>query len=342
MANNLSLHKYARRALRESGYTGDVDDLAPYELINEAMSGSDFPNIVSNVQNKFLIDGYQYEGRYWSPLVKTRPAVKDFKNIRSIRLTEMGNLLQIPGERAEAPEFTFRAEEAINYHVDLWGRRIEYLLSLLVDDDLGALQDTTSAFGRSAARTISADIMNVFVANPLYDVDGVATFTVGAPHNNAAALALNAANLATAVGLLKTQVDTNGNPIKIGRFYLVVTPALEYTAWQLWEQQGGRVAADVAPVVHRKMGMQEPVIAPDLATLSNTCWFLVADPNEIKSIEVAFLQGLEEPTYLTGRGHWAQSLLGKYVGQNFTTEDACVWAWGYDVVDYRGLVRGNV
>lgn len=334
-----SIHQIAERALREAGI--DKEYGSNWELINEAMSSSDFPMVVSNVQNKFLLDGYKYEGKYWAPLVKSR-TVKDFKNIRSIRTTEFGNLLQIPGERAEAPEFTFNIEETINYNVNLWGRRVEHLLSLLIDDDLGAMQDVTTALGRSAARTISADVMNVFVANPLYDVDGVATFTVGAPHNNAAALALNAANLATAIGLLKMQVDTNGNPIQINRFYLIVNPALEYTAYQLWFQQGGRIAADVAPAVHKKMGMMEPIVCPNLATLSNTCWFLVADPNEVKSIEVAYLRGLEEPAYLTSRGHWAETLLGKYIGQNFTTENACVWAWGYDVIDYRGLVRGNV
>lgn len=332
-----SLHQEAELALREAGI--DREFSGPFELINEAMSSSDFPNVVSNVQNKFLLDAYTYEGKYWEPLVKTR-TVKDFKNIRSIRLTEFGNLLQIPGERAEAPEFTFRAEEAINYAVNLWGRRVEHLLSLLVDDDLNALQETTAAFGRSAARTISTDIMNIFVLNPNYDVDAVPIFN--AAHANTQALALNAANLATAIGLLKAQTDTNGNRIQISRWTLIVPPALEYTAWQLWEQQGGRVARDAAPVVHRKMGMQEPIICTDLATLSGTCWFLVADPNEIKSIEVAYLRGLEEPVYLSARGHWAQALLGQYVNQNFVTEAACIHAWGYDVVDFRGLVRGNV
>lgn len=333
-----SIHQIAEAALREKGI--DKEYSSPMELITEAMSSSDFPQVVSNVQNKFLLDGWKYAGKYWEPLVKVRPAVKDFKNIRSIRTTEFGNLLQIPGERAEGPVFTANDEEAINYHVNLWGRRVEHLLSLLIDDDLGAMKDVTEKLGRAAARTISADIMNVFVANPLYDVDAVAVFD--AAHANTQALALNAANLATAIGLLKTQVDVNGNPIMIERFSLVVTPALEYTAWQLWDQQGGEIRRDIAPAAHKRMGMQAPIIAPDLATLSNTCWFLVADPNEIKCIELAYLRGIEEPIYLTSRGHWAEALLGKYVGQNFTSENACLHAWGYDVVDYRGLVRGNV
>ena len=335
-----SLHQEAEMALREAGI--DKEYSGPLELINEAMSSSDFPNIVSNVQNKFLLDGYNYEGKYWDKLVKTRPAVKDFKNIRSIRLTELGNLLQIPGERAEAPEFTFRAEETINYHVDLWGRRVEHLLSLLVDDDLNALQETTTAFGRSAARTIAADVMTPFTNMAMtYDVDGLVIFNIGAPHNNAQAAALNAASLTTAIGLLKAQVDANAIPIKINRFYLVVNPALEETAYQLWFQSGGRIAADVIPVIYRKMGMQEPIVAPDLTAFSNTCWYLVADPNELKSIELAYLRGLEEPVYLSSRGHWAEALLGRYINQNFSTENACIHAWGYDIVDYRGLVQGN-
>ena len=196
-------------------------------------------------------------------------------------------------------------------------------------------------FGRSAARTIAADVMSVFTNMALtYDVDGVVIFNA-VNHANLQAIALAAASLTTAIGLLKAQTDSNGNPIMINRFTLIVPPALEQTAYQLWFQAGGRIAADAAPQIFTKMGMQEPIVCPDLATLSNTCWYLVADPNELKSIEVAYLRGLEEPVYLSSRGHWAEALLGRYVNQNFTTENACIHAWGWDVVDYRGLVQGN-
>lgn len=346
-----SFHKLAEERLEAAGK--DIGHITgPIQLIDEAMTGSDLPILVAATANKKMMEGYNYFGDYWKPFVKTR-MVKDFKLLTSIRLTDIGDLIQIPGvsETAavggaptapggEAIRFGTRDQEVVTYNVNLWGRRIEYLLSLLVNDDMDALADTVFALGRSCNRTIATDIFAIFVNNPNYEPDGVPIFN--AAHANTQALALNAANLATALTLLMSQTDTNGNAIEISRWHLVVPQALGYTANQLWEQAGGRIAADAAPITPLKtLGMQPPTIAPALTALSGTCWFLVADPGDIVSIEVAYLRGIENPIFLTTRGHWQESILGQYVGQNFSSENAALWAWGYDCLDYRGLVQGN-
>jgi hypothetical protein len=317
--------------------TSHID--SKFQLINEAMTASDFPQLVANVQNKVLLQGYKEYNEYWRPYTRVRPAVKDFKPISAVRLTELGNLLQVPGQALQALQFTARGEERITYNVNLWGIRVEHALDLLVNDDLGALSEITQALGRAAARTLAQQLCVIFNTNPNYDVDGVPIFDVA--HANATPLAaLNAANLQAAVTALLTQTDANNNPIEVSKWYLVVNPALAITAWQLWDQTGGRVAADAAPLTMlRNVGMQPPIVARGIT--SATGWYVIADPNDVAFMEIAFLKGLESPKYLTARGHWMESLLGQYLGPNFTTENAIVWGWGWDCTDTRGAVRGN-
>jgi len=335
MKEYYSVHRLAEDRLLEAGK--DVSHItSPMQLISEAMTDSDFGALVANVQNKSLLDGYKYYGEYWRPFVKVRPAVKDFKPLSAIRLTEVGNLQQLPGQNLEALQFTSRGEENITYAVTLWGVRVEHALQLLINDDLSGLSEITQALVRSAARTLAQQLMNVFNNNPNYDVDGVAIFD--AAHANTQALALNAANLQTALNMLLTQTDANGNAIEVTKWYLVVNPALAITAWQLWQQTGGTVQAGTTPLGF-PIPMQKPIVAPGIT--SATAWFIVADPADVGFLELTHLKGLEQPKYLTARGHWLEPLLGQYLSQNFTSENAIIWGWGHDCNDFRGAVRGN-
>jgi len=322
-------------------------------VLNEAMSADDFPNVVSNVQNKYLLPEYKYSitGTY-EPYVLKR-TVKDFKNVRAVRTTEYGNLQQIPGQFAEGMRFTSEGEEAINYQVSLYGARVEHLWHLLVNDDIDAFSRTLGKLARAAWRTKAALVASVFNLNPNYDVDATPVFTAGAwpaGHANTFALALNAANLGTAQNALRTQTDTNGNPIFVGKYYLVVCPTLEYTANQLWFQGGGGVLGGATMIVDRTaatqphmfadMGMQKPIVNPFIT--GATGWYLIADPMDVPFVEVAALQGVESPMLLTARGHWNETILGFNLDQNFTSQHGCIITHGQDVIDPRGAVRGNV
>lgn len=315
--------------------------------LNEAMSDSDFPDVVANIQNKYLMPEYKYtiNGTY-EPYVFKR-TVKDFKPVRAIRTTEYGNLQQVPGEFAEALRFTSNADEAINYQVTLYGARVEHLWHLLINDDIDAFSRKLGMLTRAAYRTKAALVAGIFNLNPNYELDGVPVFN--AAHNNTNALALNAANLATAQGQLKNQTDANGNRIFVGKYYLMVCSALEYTANQLWWQGGGALASGAAAIMDRTsanlpmmfadMGMQKPIVNPFLT--GNTAWFLIADPMDVPFIEVGELQGLGNPMLLTAKGHWNETVLGYQLDQNFTSQNGCIITHGQDVVDFRGAVRGN-
>lgn len=347
-----------RNLLGEAMEKTDFQTLVAKEInrtLKEAMSADDFPNLTSNVRNKYLRPEYNYMdvvGTY-APYTFDRE-IKDFKPVRVVGITEYGLLQQVPGQFAEALQFTSSAEETVNYLVTLYGRRTEELWHLLVNDDLDSFSREMGKLTRAAWRTKATLVANVFNLNPNWDVDATPVFTAGAwpgGHANTFALGLNAANLATAQGALRSQVDANGNNIMVGRYYLVVCPALEYTAMQLWWQGGGAFSSGVASIMDRTsatqphmfadMGMQRPIVNPFI-TGTTTAWYLVADPRDVAFIEIGHVAGLGAPQLLTMRGHWNESILGFQVDQNFTSQNGVIITHGQDVIDPRGAVRGNV
>jgi hypothetical protein len=354
------LYTLAESRLKEAGLSvprrgllkeaADKTDFLPLVagVLNEAMSASDFPNVTANVQNKFNLPEYKYPlVNTYEPYVSKR-TIKDFKPVLGVRTTEYGQFPQIPGQFAEAMRFTSENEEAVTYGVSLYGARVEHLWHLLVNDDLDAFGKKLEKLVRAAWRTKAALVAGIFNNNPNYDVDGIATFANAAwpaGHANDPNLLLTAANLTTAQGQLRAQRDANNNPIIISKYYLIVCPALEQTANQLWFQGGGGTAlmtdrtSATMPIMFVEMGMQKPIVNPFLT--GTTAWFLVADPNDVPFIEVGALQGLENPMLLTARGHWNETVLGIQLDQNFTSQHGCLITHGQDVLDPRAAVRGH-
>jgi hypothetical protein len=96
--------------------------------------------------------------------------------------------------------------------------------ALLISDQIGALKNIFSATGSHGAQKEAAVIAATMAGNPTMD-DGQPLFdssnTVGA---------LDAASLASALGLLRNQASTAGNALNLRAAHLVVAPELEYAA----------------------------------------------------------------------------------------------------------------
>ena len=325
--------------------------------IVEAMTASDFPNLAADVSNKYFLPGYEYLGDTWKPFFRTRIA-DDFKRLHPMRMTEVPDLIAHPTVVADDagnvnPPSTqafymgARGEEALAYGVVLYSQSMEYAINLLVNGELDILAEGIKGLGRAAQRTKEKHHMRFFTDLALtYQPDGVAIFN-WASHANianagAGVLLTTAANIQTAHATMAAQTDTNGNPIWFDKYYLVVPPALFDTAQNIYTSiKGVIVQGALAGLPTVLTGLQPPIQCPTLATLSNTCWFLVADPNQILSLESATLRGLKGPNFFTAEPYWAQALLGQKVSKNLTFEHAVVDAWGNECVDYRGLCMGH-
>lgn len=148
---HLTLMDHAREALTRSGTS--TRGLSPDEVLQRALTTSDFPLTVANAANKTAADGYQAAASALKPLFRQR-SLNDFKTATSVRLGGMGQL----AEMTESGEFTAvsRGEEGETLQLRTFGRRLDLSRRLIVNDDLGLFGDTTRALGEAAAQTEAA------------------------------------------------------------------------------------------------------------------------------------------------------------------------------------------
>jgi hypothetical protein len=151
--------------------------------------------------------------------------------------------------------------------------------------------------GRAARRTVGSHAYAVLTGNPTMP-DGVALFH--ATHGNLASsgAVLSVASLGAAIAAMQVQT-ADGQTLNIRPRFLIVPPAQEMLARQL-------LNSTVDPTATKGMAMNPVANAVELivdARLTGTAWYLAADPNAFDTVEVAYLDGAEEP-FLDEKDGW--------------------------------------
>ena len=98
----------------------------------------------------------------------------------------------------------------------------------------------------------------------------------------------------------------DGNPIALNPRYLLVPPELEVAADELFKSTNlvatgveSSAQRDAQTNIHANKYM--PVVSPYLSNsnftgYSSTAWYLVGDPQDVPAFEIAYLNGVEQPT----------------------------------------------
>lgn len=283
---HMSFMDLARDALTRSGVS--VRGMSADEVLQRAAHGtSDFPLVVSNVAGKIALDAYKAAE---SPLKKLsrKRTLSNFKESTSIRLGGMGRLEPL----TEQGEFTAtsRAENGEKMRLGTFGRRFDVSRQLIIDDDLGLLNDIVSALGEASAQT-EADLLVDLLTNPGNLSDGTAVFDVS--RKNLHQVALDGDSPIAWDGLsdmradMRRVTDLDGKTI-VGATpkFLLVGPELEGDAERLMASNLRPIApGDVNPV------KLEVLVEPRLGE-AKTFW-LFADPASRPTLAHAYLAGAE-------------------------------------------------
>lgn len=285
---HMSFMDLARDALTRSGVS--VRGMSADEVLQRAAHGtSDFPLVVSNVAGKIALDAYRAAE---SPLKKLsrKRTLSNFKESTSIRLGGMGRLEPL----TEQGEFTAtsRAENGEKMRLGTFGRRFDVSRQLIIDDDLGLLNDIVSALGEAAAQT-EADLLVDLLTNPGNLSDGTAVFDMS--RKNLHQVALDGDSPTAWDGLsdmradMRRVTDLEGKTI-VGATprFLLVGPELEGDAEKLMASNLSPIApGDVNPI------KLEVLVEPRLGE-AKTFW-LFADPASRPTLAHAYLAGAEGP-----------------------------------------------
>ena len=255
------------------------------EIVERALSTSDFPNLLANVLNKSLRREYEAAPKTYEPLVR-RVTVPDFKPIKRVQMGDAPVLLE-KSEHGQYQAGTF-SDASESYAIREWGRLITLTRQMLINDDLSSMLRIPSMLARRAAE-LEADLAwNAILKNAVMG-DGANLFD--AKHNNLAKVPapINVQSIAAAKTAMRMQKGLNGSRLNITPYLLITSSANEVNALQFMFPTTPNIDQNTNPY---KTSLKL-IIEPRLDDVNPNAWYLSADLGQIDLIEMAYLQGQE-------------------------------------------------
>jgi hypothetical protein len=274
--------------------------------LEAGFSTIDIGGILSNVANKFLLDGFFSVERTWRNICAVRN-VSDFKTVTSYRLIGADEYQQVnPG--GELKHGTLGQETYTN-KADTFGLMLSIDRRDIINDDLGAITTVPRKLGRGSGLKINDVFWTTFLNNSAFFTTGNKNYLAGAD------TVLSIDGLTKAEVAFMDQTDSDGKPIGIMPAIMLVPTALSAMSTQLWKSLEIRdtTASTKYPIANPHQGKFRSEVSRYLSNSrytgnSSKAWYLLADPNDLPVIEVAFLNGQESPTIETAEADF--SVLG--------------------------------
>jgi ATP-dependent protease ClpP protease subunit len=257
-------------------------------------STGDFPVLLENVMHKTLLSAYGTQALTWSRFCK-RGTVSDFRAHNRYRVGSLGNL-QAKNELGEYKSIAIPDGEKSTISATTKGYIIGISREAIINDDLGALTDQATAMGRSAARTVEADVYALLLSNSgLGPVMNDGNTLIHATHNNVATGAAMSVDAFDAMRVLMAQQrDVSGNDFLDLRPDVLLCPiGLGGNARVINNAEYDTSVSNKFQVPNKVRGLFRDIV--DSPRLSGTAYWALAAASEAAAIEVAFLDGNSEP-----------------------------------------------
>ena len=267
--------------------------------LEAAFSTAALPGILSNIANKMLLEGYNYVEDAWRRICKIA-SVTDFKSHSRYRMNGSFRFEKVgPGGELKHGAID---EQTYTQKAETHGIMFALTRQMIIDDDLGALTDIPRQIGIGAAEAIADAVWTLLLSNPLQP-DGKTFF-----HNTHGNLLtgadtdLSIDSLTAAEIKFGEQTKPNGRPLGATPSILLVPTALKVISELLMKSTTVNETTDTPkPNNNPHVGKYAIVSSAYLGNgtfdgASGKAWYLLADPNRLPALEVAFLGGMDRPT----------------------------------------------
>lgn len=290
-AGSATLHGVLAAAARRNGYDCEhrVHAGNLRQVLRAAFATHNISNILAATYGKSLLNGFNAIESVWDLISSIRP-VNDFKTYTGVRLDggflfdEVGNDGRLKSADASDATRTIQAKT--------YGRMSSITRQDIVNDDLGALTQVPQRLGRGAALKFN----QVFWA--AFESSNSSYYQAATPGSGNA---LAVASLETAYTAYGSLADPDGNPLGVTPQILLVPKALGITANKI--QTGNTLlASSLGSTSSKVLEPQANVLAGKFSIVesaylsSSSTWWLCADPADLPTMEVAFLNGQRQPT----------------------------------------------
>ena len=262
--------------------------LTANELAAKAMhTTSDFPEVVADVANKVLLAAYQAQPRTFLPIA-TEATLSDFKQKHAIEIGG-GSELEEVNESGEFEHGTV-SEGKRSYKLSTFGRIFSFTRQLLINDDIGALNQFISNVGGLASRKESTVVWGLVKTGAIYSSANKNLVASGG--------AVNETQLSNNRKLLRKMKGLDGEPINVTARHLVVNSERETEA----QKQIAAILAAASGDVNVFSNSLNLIVEPLLDDVTNNPWYTFADPMLVPTLEYAYLEGESGPYIETQNG----------------------------------------
>ena len=328
-----------RESLRRSG--ADVSGLNSRRAIADfvfnrrfgSQTTADFPYIFRDAANKTLLKAYNEAPATWRPWVNVISA-SDFKTIYGTALSEAPSLDLV----SEAEEYSFGSmkENQESYRVYKYGKILKLTFEMIINDDLRAFTRLPQLMGNAARRKESDLVYALLVSGSNNHgptmTDGYQLFKA-TNHLNllATGRAISAANIDAAIQLMNAQTGLNGSTLDIQPRFLLVGPKNRLAARILFESASSTEGTYNAGVINPMQNEMQVIVETRIGSYhEGVGWYVIADPNQIDTFEVAYLDGYETPQ-ITEHEEYRDDTIEWKIRQFF----------GVGAMEYRGMVLND-
>jgi phage major head subunit gpT-like protein len=282
----------------QAGYQGGSHTIRSGNMrgiIKAAFSTNTLTTILTNTGNKVLLDGFNSGEQAFREVAKIS-SVSDFKQATAYRLNASLEYEEV-GPAGEIKHGTL-SQESYTLQAKTYAKMLALTRTDIINDDLGAFADLRNRLGLGAALKLN----KVFWSTWLAASAGAAFWTAGRG-NLSTSSALSEAGLTAAVAKFRSMQDGDGSLIGLTPKLVLVPPELEATAKKLYASMEIRdtTSSTKYPTANIYQGQFKPVVSAYLSSsalsgYSTTNWWLLADPAVIASIDLHFLNGVQNPT----------------------------------------------
>jgi hypothetical protein len=281
----------------------------------EAISTSDFSQLTANVLYWALLPLYAAEDNQWEKLVSIRDTIQDFRNVQLTRIEGGDQPFPLVPELSNYPMVTMVSSDK-TYKVNKYGEIVSISWEATLNDYLNMFSKWPQWLAMGARATENSIITQLLAVaagpNPLlFSTNGSTNGGVTNQVNSATNGILNEANLIAAYTAMNNQFNAAGNPMMVKPKYLVVPPALLYTAQKLLSATvlipgqlpttgtaGQNVMISGVNAVGQ-LGLEivenRWLAKVDTSGNANVTWYLLAEPGATAAMEVGFLTGQRSP-----------------------------------------------
>ena len=296
-ANPFRSHKLldlARASLERGGIK--TEGKSQMEVVAAAFTQgtSDFPILLENTMHKALQAAYARAALTWNRFCATG-SVGDFRAHNRYRTGSFGALDAL-NELGEFVNKSIPDGEKGTITATTKGNVINLSRQAVINDDLGAFVGLAGTLGRAAARTVEIDVYALLGLNsglgPTMG-DGLTLFH--ATHGNiGTAAAISMAAIDADRVLMASQSDVSGNDLLDLRPDVLLVPiGLGGTARTINEAQYDPDTANKLQRPNMVNGLFRDIV--DTPRLTGTRRYLFADRDVAPVLEVAFLDGQQDP-----------------------------------------------